>query len=126
MPGMDQLVEFTFDDGTSVLVSTFPVPGQDSGPDVPAGRDTAAVSRTGDVVAKAGRTLKQVLRPLVPVLHAVHETVSTMESHPNEVTVELGVKLTQDLRLGIVSSGGEASMVVSATWTLKADQDAGA
>ncbi|HEX5120186.1 MAG TPA: CU044_2847 family protein [Pseudonocardiaceae bacterium] len=121
---MDQLVEFTFDDGTAVLVSTFPVPGQGSGADVPEGSDPVAVGRPGRVVVQAGRTLRQVLRPLVPVLHAVHETVSTMESHPNEVTVELGVKLTQDLRLGIVSAGGEASMVVSAKWTLKADQDA--
>lgn len=63
-------------------------------------------------------TLRAALRPLGPLLQEVHDAVASSERAPDEVSVEFGVQIGQDLKLGIVGSNGQASMKVSATWRL--------
>jgi hypothetical protein len=108
-------VEFTFDDGQKVLLEVFPGPGDGDGgqrgPLVP-------VAGGGRVARAAGAALRQVLKPLVPVLESVHGTVSAVRPRPESVTVELAVKISSDLQLGIVSGNSEASFTVAATWAL--------
>lgn len=109
---MGDYVEFAFADGQKVLLEVFPDPaGDDRGPLVP-------VAGGGRVARVAGVALRETLRPLVPVLESVYRTVGAVDPVPESVTVELGVKISSDLQLGIVAGGAEASITVSATWNL--------
>ncbi|MEW2400263.1 CU044_2847 family protein [Streptomyces sp. NPDC046862] len=119
---MGEFVEFTFDDGQAVLVEVFPSPlasasGQASTPGsaplVPVAGDG-----NGRVARAAQGALRQVLKPLVPVLQSVHDTVAAMDQRPHQITVDLGVKVGNDLTLGIVANKGEASLTVTASWNL--------
>jgi hypothetical protein len=121
---MGEFVEFTFDDGQAVLLEVFPSPLSDSaaGGATPGSAPLVPVAGEGHGrVARAARgALRQVLKPLVPVLQSVHDTVSAMDRRPQQLTVDLGVKVGNDLTLGIVANKGEASLTVSATWNLEA------
>ncbi|MFJ7336389.1 CU044_2847 family protein [Streptomyces sp. NPDC101116] len=117
-------MKFTFDDGQAVLLEVFPSPLADeaaedrtpgSAPLVP-----VAVQGNGRVARAARGALEQVLKPLVPVLQSVHNTVAAMEQPPDQLTVDLGVRVGNDLTLGIVANKGEASLTVCATWNLEA------
>ncbi len=37
---------------------------------------------------------------------------------PQELSVEFGVQIGQDLKLGIVDANGQASLTITATWKL--------
>jgi hypothetical protein len=119
-------VVFEFDDETSVMLEVFPAPAglgglsrDRAGADLPPTMGPVdPVGRPGELVERAGRTLAEVLRPLVPVLESVHKTVSTAVRPPDEMTVEVGLKLSSELHLAIVGGTGEASITVSATWRL--------
>ncbi len=125
---MGEFVEFSFDDRTSVLMEVFAAPApagqaltvtgaeEESFPG--AAGPLTPVGRTSEAVARAGRTLEDVLQPLVPALQAVHRTVLRIPHAPDEVTVTLGVKLASNLQLGIVGGKGEASLTVAATWRI--------
>ena len=123
---MGEFVEFSFDDQTSVLMEVFAAPGglNDTGSGSPEESFPAAVApltpvgHTSEVVTRAGRSLEDVLRPLVPTLQAVHRTVLHIPHAPDEVTVTLGVKLASNPQLGIVGGKGEASLTVAATWRI--------
>ncbi len=123
---MGEFVEFSFDDQTSVLMEVFAAPGglNDTGSGSPEESFPAAVApltpvgHTSEVVTRAGRSLEDVLRPLVPTLQAVHRTVLHIPHAPDEVTVTLGVKLANNFQLGIVGGKGEASLTISATWRI--------
>jgi hypothetical protein len=117
---MPQLVELQLADGTGVLVEVFapgPVPVSD--PDLPDGAGSVVpVGRGQRVAAATGQALSDVLRPLGSVLDSVHQAVTSSLRPPDDVSIELGVKLSQDLKLGITCTQGEAVVVVRATWKL--------
>jgi hypothetical protein len=117
---MGEYVEFTFGDGQSVLLEVFPSPLGEAA-EVPAGSgQLEPVAASGGLVSRASRgALRGVLQPLVPVLESVHETVAALAVPPDEISVDIGVRFTNDLRIGIVGSSGEASLVVKATWRLE-------
>jgi len=121
---MGEFVEFTFEDGQAVLLEVFPSPLAASATSgaTPGSTPLVPVAGSGDgrVTRAARGALRQVLKPLVPVLQSVHDTVSAMDRRPQQLTVDLGVKIGNDLTLGIVANKGEASLTVSATWTLEA------
>ncbi|MET7738279.1 CU044_2847 family protein [Streptomyces sp. NPDC005402] len=121
---MGEYFEFTFDDGQTVLLEVFPSPLANSvaGGASPGSAPLVPVASGGNGrVGRAARgALREVLKPLVPVLQSVHETVSAMDRRPQQLTVDLGVKVGNDLTLGIVANKGEASLTVSATWNLEA------
>ncbi|MGQ4361743.1 CU044_2847 family protein [Streptomyces sp. SAS_272] len=121
---MGEYVEFTFDDGQAVLLEVFPSPLASSaaGSSAPGSAPLVPVAgeRNGRVARAAHGALRQVLKPLVPVLQSVHDTVSAMDRRPQQLTVDLGVRIGNDLTLGIVANKGEASLTVSATWNLEA------
>lgn len=121
---MGEFVEFTFEDGQAVLLEVFPSPLADSmaGGTTPGSAPLVPVAgdNNGRISRAARGALRQVLKPLVPVLQSVHDTVSAMDRRPQQLTVDLGVKVGNDLTLGIVANKGEASLTVSATWNLEA------
>ncbi|MFF5522798.1 CU044_2847 family protein [Streptomyces coeruleorubidus] len=121
---MPDLVELTLTDGTGVLVEVRSPQSAEPGhpdrpdlPDLPDGTEAVVpVGRGERVVAYAGRALNEVLQPLGSVLDAVQQAVSSAAHPPDEVSVELGFRLSQDLKLGITNTLGEAAFTVSATW----------
>ncbi|MFE1773247.1 CU044_2847 family protein [Streptomyces sp. NPDC059008] len=78
-------------------------------------------SRMGRALTRGGEVLEEALRPLGGVLGQIHRSIASGEHRPDEVTVEFGVTLGSDLRLGVFSGNGEASFTVSATWNLGRD-----
>jgi len=76
----------------------------------PVGRGTRAAAALAD----AG--LGVVLQGLGSVLQDVHDAVRSAPHPPQEFTVEFGVQVGQDLKLGIVGANGNASLTISATW----------
>ncbi|MER5865803.1 CU044_2847 family protein [Kitasatospora sp. NPDC002040] len=119
---MTEFTELTLPDGTSVLLQVSDLgpagvraPGNPEFGDLPEGAgETVAVGRGRN----AGQALREALQPLGAVLDMVHGAVSSAVRPPDEISVELGVKVSQDLRLGIVSGGGEATLTVNATWRI--------
>lgn len=103
-------------------------PERGDGPDLPGGFGTATpVARGGGrTAALAADALRTALRPLGPLLEEVHAAVASAPNPPQELTVEFGVQIGQDLKLGIVGANGNATMTVSATWQHGAGPAAGA
>lgn len=85
-----------------------------------------AVSAGGRVTALAADALRATLRPLGPLLDEVHASVSRAEHPPAEFTVDFGIEVGKDLKLGIAGVKGSATMTVSATWRRTEEPDAGA
>lgn len=122
---MTDFLEFAFDDGTVVAVQAFAPAVQDAAaaeadgaervPGFGPSRPVAAGSRLARVT---GRTLRGVLTPLVPVLQSVHDTVASAAAPPDQLTVTLGVRIGNDLKIAVVGASGEASLAVTATWNL--------
>lgn len=82
------------------------------------------VSRGGDrVTAMAADALRATLRPLGPVLQQVHDSVAAADNPPQDVSVEFGVQIGQDLKLGIVGGSGQATMKITATWRLGSESN---
>ncbi|MFI1955121.1 CU044_2847 family protein [Streptomyces xinghaiensis] len=86
-------------------------------PDLPEGFGTPTpVARGGRTGRPAAEALRSVLRPLGPLLQEIHASIAGSADPPQEVTVEFGVQMGQDLKLGIVGVRGQSTMTVSATW----------
>ncbi|MER5931846.1 CU044_2847 family protein [Streptomyces sp. NPDC002054] len=118
---MSDFVEFSFPDGTAVLIEVWPTDQSKSTVDaefqLPGSAAVEPVGLGARVVQQAGQTLNDAFAPLVPVLEGLHDQVTRLPRAPEELTVEFGIKLTAGLKLAVVS-GGEASFSVSATWRL--------
>ncbi len=82
----------------------------------PVGR--RAERAAGLVSTVTHEALRLALRPLVPLLQEVHNTVASVPDRPDEVSVDFGVRFGSDLKLGIVGNKAEANLNVSATWRL--------
>lgn len=72
--------------------------------------------RAAQALTRGGEALAEALRPLSGVLAGIHQSFTESARRPSEVTVEFGVTLGSDLKLGVFSGKGEASFTVSATW----------
>ncbi|WAL73363.1 CU044_2847 family protein [Kitasatospora sp. YST-16] len=122
---MTAFTDVTLADGTSVLLELSelrPADRASSDPDLPDGSgELVAVGRFRDAASTTGEALRDALRPLGGMLDLVHEGVRSAVRPPDEVEVEFGVKLSKDLRLGIVAAGAEAALVVRAKWRLGQD-----
>ncbi|MEV0370923.1 CU044_2847 family protein [Streptomyces sp. NPDC050636] len=81
-------------------------------------RPVSVDSRMSRAVTRGGEVLEEALRPLSGVLGQIHRSISSGSHRPDEVTVQFGVTLGSDLKLGVFSGKGEASFTVSATWNL--------
>jgi hypothetical protein len=68
--------------------------------------------------------LRSALRPLGPLLEEVHTAVTATAHPPQHLTVEFGIQIGQDLKLGVVGANGQATMTVSATWEDQGTGDA--
>lgn len=64
----------------------------------------------------ANASLSVILQGLGQVLEDVHDAVRSTPHPPQEFTVQFGVQVGQDLKLGIVGANGNANLTLSATW----------
>ncbi|MES5825379.1 CU044_2847 family protein [Streptomyces sp. RG80] len=117
-------MEFALDDGTCVRLELSGAgggaPSSPDDADLPEG--IAGVTPTGQgarVGTLATNALRTVLSPLGPVLQQVHDAVRSIPDPPQELSVDFGVQIGQDLKIGIVGANGQASMTISATWHLQ-------
>ncbi|WP_306316975.1 MULTISPECIES: CU044_2847 family protein [unclassified Streptomyces] len=127
---MADFIELSFDDGTRLALQAFaPLPraagdggqGDGRGTDepVPGFGESRPVARGGGrMIAATEGALRTLLAPIVPVLQQVHDTVSTVPDPPHELSVSFGVRIGQDLKIGIVGAAAEATMTVAALWHL--------
>ncbi|UXY17469.1 hypothetical protein N8I84_00785 [Streptomyces cynarae] len=118
---MTHFAEILLADDTSVRLELAPVGAARNGTDgdQPGGIDgVTPVGRSDRAATLATSTLRAVLRPLGPLLQEVHDAVGTAHDRPQEITVQFGVQVGQDLKLGIVGAGVQASLSVSATWRM--------
>ncbi|MGW3496538.1 CU044_2847 family protein [Streptomyces sp. NPDC001020] len=116
-------MEFALDDGAQVRLELSPA-GEaptppDGGADLPEGMaGVTPVGRGARVGALATDALRTVLSPLGPVLQQVHDSVRGIPDPPHEISVDFGIQIGQDLKIGIVGANGQASMTISATWQI--------
>ncbi|MDF3292552.1 CU044_2847 family protein [Streptomyces silvisoli] len=132
---MPQYAEIQLDPDTSVRLELAPVgvlqqptAADDAGSDaadLPDGiAGSAPVGRAGAAVsALTSEALRFSLRPLGPLLQEVHDSVSAIKNPPQEISVEFGVQIGQDLKLGIVGARGHASLMVTASWQVGQDSE---
>ncbi|WP_329363145.1 hypothetical protein OG896_06165 [Streptomyces sp. NBC_00669] len=118
---MPDFAELRLADDSLVRVELAPVGQPPSGEgepdDLPDGFSAPVpVGRGAGAARLAAGTLRGVLRPIGLVLQEVQDSLSALDHPPQEVSVELGVQIGQDLKLGIVGANGQASMKVCATW----------
>ncbi|MEU9797222.1 CU044_2847 family protein [Streptomyces sparsogenes] len=133
MGGVTDYAEILLADDTSVRLELAPVRGaarggpggEGGGPRPPRPEGTGGVGGVTPVgrgsraaATLATDALRTVLRPLGPVLQEVHDAVRSAPNPPDEINVQFGVQVGQDLKLGIVGANGHASLTVSATWKL--------
>ncbi|GAA2671029.1 CU044_2847 family protein [Streptomyces lunalinharesii] len=119
--------ELALADGTSIRLELAPAPDPTRADELPGtapaegfwGRtapETAGAHGGGRAAAEAVAALHTVLRPLGPLLQEVHDAVTAAERPPDEVSVQFGVQVGQDLKLGVVAGSGRASLTITATW----------
>ncbi|MFF7257021.1 CU044_2847 family protein [Streptomyces microflavus] len=87
------------------------------------------VGRGGRTVARAERTLGQMLDTVRPVAESFVGRFSGMAHAPDEITLEFGVSLSAEADVVIASTATAANFSVSLTWNRRdapaADTDTG-
>ena len=118
-----EYTELTLADGAAVrleltAVGEPPSTAAHETDDLPDGFGSEVLVGTGGrrTAALAADALRAVLRPLGPLLQEVHDSITSAADPPDEINVEFGVQIGQDLKIGIVGAKGQAAMTVSATW----------
>jgi hypothetical protein len=109
---MKHLVEFSLDQGGSVLVE---VNEPTTGPVTRGlGRDRA------DLVDKAEKTLEDATAAVTPAARSLITRLRSIEDPPDEVAIEFGVQLSAQTGAFIASVAAEANFTVSMTWHRRA------
>ena len=105
---MKRLVEFSLDQGGSVLVE---VNEPSAGPVTRGlGRDRA------DLVDKADKTFEDATAAVTPAARSLITRLRSIEDPPDEVGIEFGVQLSAQSGAFIASVAAEANFTVSMTW----------
>jgi len=106
---MKQLVEFTLQDGGSVLIEV----------EEPQAGGLTRAARPGEVAAKAKHSLEEALEHVKPAAAAVIAQLRSLHDAPDEVGVEFGIKLSAEAGAFIAAAGVEANYKVTLKWTKK-------
>ncbi|WP_328622659.1 CU044_2847 family protein [Streptomyces sp. NBC_00354] len=81
-----------------------------------AGEGLVQVARPGQVVARATRSLGEMLAGVRPVAQRFVESFRGMADAPDEIVVEFGLSLSAEADVVISSTAAEANFSVSLTW----------
>jgi Trypsin-co-occurring domain 1 len=99
------LIRVPLDAGGSIVV--------ESSEDLASG--PVRVGRAGEVVTEAAQTLESALDELRPALATLLDRLRDI-AHPDEVRVELGIKLSAKAGVIIAQTAGEANFKVALLW----------
>jgi hypothetical protein len=105
---MKRLVEFTLDDGSTILVES-EEPDSRGGPVVRGGGPI-------DVVEKAQMGFEAAMEKIKPVASAFIAKVRDLSEAPEQVAIEFGIKLGAKAGAFIASADAEATFKVTLTW----------
>lgn len=80
------------------------------------------VARPGQVVARAARSLNEMLAGIRPVVEDFIAAFRDMPDGPDEIGVEFGLTFTADADLVICRTSGQAGFTVTLTWRRPSDR----
>ena len=105
---MKRLVEFSLDQGGSVLVEVDELP---PGPVMRGiGRDQSTL------VEKADKTFEDAVAAVTPAARSLIARLRSIDDPPDEVGIEFGVQLSAQSGAFVASVAAEANFKVSMTW----------
>ncbi|WP_144660543.1 CU044_2847 family protein [Paenarthrobacter nicotinovorans] len=107
---MSRLVEFTTDDGGTVVVEV----ASGAGSLVTRGGDHAA-DHSG-VFARAQQTFQRALEQVRPAVQGVIDELLSLENRPDELSVEFGIDLHAEAGAFIASASTASNFKVRLTW----------
>ncbi|MFJ9693906.1 CU044_2847 family protein [Kitasatospora sp. NPDC101183] len=87
------------------------------------GEGLVQVSRPGQVVARATRSLGDMLAGIRPVAQNFVEGFHGLAHAPDEISIEFGLSLSAEADVVISSTSAEANFKVSLTWTTRPEPD---
>lgn len=105
----NQYLEFEGENGEKLLVEV----------EASANSGRVPVSRGGDGspdTTKTGKKLEEALTPLRTIASSVINKLKGLELQPDEVSLELGMKITAESGVVLAKAGGEAHLQVTLTW----------
>lgn len=110
---MRELVQYTLDDGTPIVVEI----------DEPqAERGLARAAARDGVVAESGKRFNEVTQIVRPAAEALISRVRDLADAPDEVGVEFGLKLTFQAGAVIASSAAEGNFRIVLGWKRNAQR----
>lgn len=74
------------------------------------------VSRPGQVVARAARSLGEMLGGIRPVAESFLNNLADMPDTPDEIGLEFGLSLSADANLVVATTATQANFKVTLTW----------
>ncbi|MBL1101991.1 CU044_2847 family protein [Streptomyces coffeae] len=108
---MGYLVELPLDDSGDESAGVVQVEIEEQAAD-----GLVKVSRPGQVVARATRSLGEMLSGVRPVAQNLVDTFADMPQGPQEITVQFGLSLSAKADVVISSSTGQANFAVVLKW----------
>jgi Trypsin-co-occurring domain 1 len=105
---MKQLVEFALTDDDFIIVE---VDATSSGRSPMRG-----LTQTQVIVERAGISFDQALDKLKPAASRIISKLRDLAEHPDEISVEFGIKLNATAGAVVASAGVEANYVVKLVW----------
>jgi Trypsin-co-occurring domain 1 len=105
---MKRMIEVPLDSGGSMLMEVELDESEQQGM-VPA-------ARPGEMAAKAKQTFEETLEQIKPGADAIVDKLRSMSSHPDEVSVTFGLKMSANAGAFIAASGVEANFTVLLKW----------
>jgi hypothetical protein len=104
---MKYLTEFQLETGGTVVVEV----------DEPLTEGRAVqVSRSGDVMQKAQKTLEEAVDKIKPAAEIILQRLRSLDLRPDEIAIEFGVKMSAEAGAFIASTAGEANFQISMKW----------
>lgn len=104
---MKYLTEFHLETGGTVIVEV----------DEPLNEGRAVqVSRSGDVMQKAQKTLEEAVDKIKPAAEIILQRLKSLDLRPDEIAIEFGVKMSAEAGAFIASTAGEANFQISMKW----------
>ncbi|MFC7978917.1 CU044_2847 family protein [Streptomyces cinereoruber] len=83
------------------------------------------VARPGQVVARATRSLNDMIAGIRPVAENFVDSFRDMERQPDEIGVEFGLSLSAEADVVISKTTGQANFKVTLTWRNPASGESG-
>jgi len=111
---MKRLIEFSTDNGDSILVEVEQDESEEGGP--------RRISRTGEVIEEAKHSFDEALDKIKPVASTIIAKLRSLPDKPDAVEVKFGIKMNAVAGAVIACAGVEANYEIVLKW----NQDHGA